>query len=104
MSIRPGRSLLPFCAVAALSMLLVDRSACPQPAPASPRLGLQEQGTPPMEQPAEPAPERPGLIYEMGRLFHRILPSQGSQGEAGGDPQAEAKDKTGDAGRDAVKG
>jgi len=100
MNTRPGRSLLLFCATAAL--LAVDRSAWPQAAPGSPRLGLPEQATPPpMPQPAEPAPERPGLIHEMGRLFHRILPSQGSQGEAGGDPLAESK--TGDVGRDAVK-
>jgi hypothetical protein len=99
----PGRFLVSLCFAAALSMLVVDRSAWPQAAPAAPALGVQEQGAspqPPAAQPVAPtAPENPGLINEMGKLFHRILP--GSAGQAGDDPNATASE-TG-TGRDAVK-
>ncbi len=85
---RPGK-LVPSsrtlaASAAALAVLAIEAgSAWPQAAP-QPVLGVQEQGQPqgqpsppqagPAPEPSPAAPENPGLIHEMGKLFGRILP------------------------------
>ena len=82
----------------ALSLLVTAGSAWPQAASPQqqPALGLQEQpaqSSPPQDQPApEAAPEKPGLIHEMGKLIDRIMPAMKSPSETLGDLNARAKD------------
>jgi hypothetical protein len=101
----PGKCALTVCA--ALAMLLVAMGAG-LPQAASPTLGLQEQpqAAPPQGQPspAPSAPENPGLINEMGKMFDRlpsILPPLKSPAETIDDLNARAKNAVKDAG-DAV--
>ena len=94
-------------ASAAFSMLLIAAGAG-LPQTASPSLGLQEQ---PQAMPqqgqapsAVPAPENPGLINEMGKLFDKlpsVLPPLKSPAETIDDLNARAKTAVKDAG-DAV--
>lgn len=100
----PTSRTLPAAAFAALSMLIivVDRAAAQTSTAASPALGLQEQGHPPVSPQAEPAPqaspqssESPGLINEMGKMFEKslsALPSLKSTGEAIDNLNTRAKD------------
>jgi hypothetical protein len=88
--------------VIALTMLAtVTAAAAPQlPTPQS-SLGVQERDAPPQAAPEpqpSPSPENPGLINEMGRLFHRIIPPIKTPGEAIDDLNARAKDTMKDAG------
>jgi len=94
----PGKTAL--TAGAGIAMLLVA-SAAALSQTASPSLGLQEQPPAAPQQseppPAAPAPENPGLINEMGKLFGKLkLPS-----ETIDDLNARAKNAVKDAG-DAV--
>jgi hypothetical protein len=85
---------------ATLSMLMMAcGGAWPQAAPpATPTLGIQEQGQPPPAQAdaapdSSPAPpENPGLINEMGKLFGKILPPLKSPGETIDDLNSRARD------------
>jgi hypothetical protein len=88
--------------VIALTMLAtVTAAAAPQLPTPQPSLGVQEQGAPPQAAP-EPqpstSPESPGLINEMGKLFHTIIPPIKTPGEAIDDLNARAKDTMKDAG------
>jgi hypothetical protein len=104
MTLRPV-SFLSRCGafVAAATLLMAAATAWPQSAPQQPSLGIQEQ---PASQPAalpdqpvpQAAPENPGLINEMGKLFDKIMPKSSSQ--TLDDINARAKDaakSTGDA-------
>src|SRR5581483_8679661 len=88
--------------VIALSMLLIAIEAASPQAPApQPSLGLQEQGPPPPAAPEAqptPTPENPGLINEMGKLFHKMIPPMKTPGEAIDDLNTRAKDTMKDAG------
>jgi hypothetical protein len=83
---------------ATLSMLMMAcGSAWPQAAPATPTLGIQEQGQPPAQADAAPdsspaPPENPGMINEMGKLFGKILPPLKSPNETIDDLNSRAKD------------
>src|SRR5262249_38594782 len=75
--------------------------AAPQAQAPQPSLGVQEQGAPPQAPGApepSPSPENPGLINEMGKLFHKIIPPMKGPGEAIDDLNARAKDTMKDAG------
>jgi len=67
-----------------------------------PSLGLQEQPPSPSPQgqppSAAPAPENPGLINEMGKLFDKMLPPLKSPAETIDDLNARAKNAVKDAG------
>jgi hypothetical protein len=88
--------------VIALSMLAIAIEAASPQAPApQPSLGLQEQGSPPQAAPEpqpSPSPENPGLMDQMGKLFHKIVPPMKTPGEAIDDLNARAKDTMKDAG------
>jgi hypothetical protein len=98
----PGKAAL--TVGAALSILLIAAGAGLSQTP-GPSLGLQEQPpvAPPQSEPpsAAPAPENPGLINEMGKLFDRVLPPLKSPAEAIDDLNTRAKNAVKDAG-DAV--
>jgi hypothetical protein len=87
-------------AVIALSMLMLAiETAAPQTQAPQPSLGVQEQEPPPQSVPEpSPAPEHPGLINEMGKLFNKIIPPMKSPGEAIDDLNARARDTMKDAG------
>jgi hypothetical protein len=94
-------------ASAAFSMLLIAAGAG-LPQAASPSLGLQEQpqAMPPQGQApsAVPAPENPGLINEMGKLFDKLpsmLPPLKSPAETIDDLNARARNAVKDAASDA---
>ena len=113
MMVRPGHSVAPpgtlACAVLLVLLCLAgpvsSQSAAPAPA-AAPALGVQEQGpqsSPPPAAPSAPTAreENPGLINEMGKLFHKlpsILPPLKSPSETIGDLNARAKETVKDAG------
>jgi hypothetical protein len=88
--------------VIALSMLtVVTAAAAPQQLQApQPSERVQEQpAAPPQAAPEpQPSPESPGLLNEMGRLFHKIIPPMKTPGEAIDDLNARAKDTMKDAG------
>jgi hypothetical protein len=104
MTLRPV-SFLSRCGAlgAAATLLMAAAAAWPQSAPQQPSLGVQEQpalqpASQPSPQPDQPAPENPGLINEVGKLFDRIMPKSPSQ--TLDDFNARAKDaakSTGDA-------
>ena len=98
---RPGRIVAPIpTAWLVLSMLTIAIEAAAQQAPApQPSLGVQEQGSPPQTAPEPaPAPETPGLINEMGKLFKQIIPPLKTPGEAIDDLNARTKGTMKDAG------
>jgi hypothetical protein len=95
----PGKAVL--TAAAALSIWLIAAGAVLSQT-ATPSLGLQEQ-PPVAPQQSEPpsaaaAPENPGLIDEMGKLFDRVLPPLKSPAETIDDLNARAKNAVKDAG------
>lgn len=104
-------SIVPIAtACGALSILVMTTSAgWPQAAP-PPTIGVQTPGQQPVpdrsqQQPAppqgEPAPENPGLINELGKLWDKsisILPTLKSPQEAIEDLNARAKETSKDAG------
>jgi hypothetical protein len=73
--------------VAALLLLATAGMAWPQSQPPQPSPGVQEQ--PPQ---AEPAPENPGLINEIGKLIDKVTPSIKSPSETLDDLHTRAKD------------
>jgi hypothetical protein len=94
MTPRPGHLMSRSGALAAAAMLwllVAAGTAWPQAAPQPPSIGVQEQ---PQAAPlrAQPAPENPGLIHEMGKLIDKIVPTMKSPGEAIDDLNARAKD------------
>jgi hypothetical protein len=88
-------------ALALSTIIIASEVASPQTPAPQPSLGLQEQGPPlqaaPAPQPSS-APENPGLINEMGKLFKQVIPSMKSPSEAIDDLNARAKDTMKDAG------
>jgi hypothetical protein len=76
-----------FVAAAVLALLMAGGTAWPQSGPQQPALGVQEPAqaqpatqSPPSDQPApEAAPDNPGLVHEMGKLFDKIMPRSPSQ-------------------------
>lgn len=98
MTLRLGPFVSRLTAVSLSLLLTAVIPASPQtaPLPQAPALGVQEQPqsqpTAPQAQPApQAAPENPGLINQMGKLFDKILPSK-SPSETLDDLNARAKD------------